>query len=62
MELLDRIVILFLNFLVSFLSWLCWVFVAAQAFLYLWQVGGYSAVVLHGLLTAVASPVAVHGL
>ena len=41
--------------------WLCWVFVAARAFLYLW-LAGYSAVAVHRLFIAMASLIAEHGL
>ena len=40
--------------------WLCWVFIAVQAFLYV--SGGYSLVEVHELLTGEASLVAEHRL
>ena len=43
--------------------WLCWVFVAVWAFLWLWRGGLRSSLVaLPGLLTAVASLAVEHGL
>ena len=46
-----------------FYLWVRWVFVAAQAFLWLQQgVGGYSLAVMQGHLIAVASLVAEHSL
>ena len=42
--------------------WLCWVFVAARRLSLVAAAGGYSLVVGHGLLIAVASLVAEHGL
>ena len=45
-----------------FFFWLHWVFVAVQGFFSITvESGGYSPVVKHGLLTAVASSVAKHG-
>ena len=42
--------------------WLCCIFIAAGAFLWLWQVGGLLFVTVHGLLVGVASLVADQGL
>ena len=48
---------------IFFYLWVCWVFVAAQAFLQLQQgVGGRSLVVMQGCLIAGASLVAEHRL
>ena len=45
-----------------FFEWLSWVFIAAQAFLCSWRVGGYTLVVVRRLLIAVASLAAEHRL
>ena len=50
-----------LFFRIIYLFMLCWVFTVAWAFLSLWP-GGYSLVVVLGLLTVVASLVAEEGL
>ena len=50
-----------LFFRIIYLFMLCWVFTVAGAFLSLWP-GGYSLVVVLGLLTVVASLVAEEGL
>ena len=47
-------------FLMFIYFWLCWVFIAVQAFLYV--SGGYSLVEVHELLTGEASLVAEHRL
>ena len=44
-----------------FICWLCWAFIASRAFSLVATRGGYSAVVVRGLLTVVASLVAVVG-
>ena len=49
-------IILFIYF------WLCWVFVAAHGLSLVVASRGYSSVVVHRLLIAVASLVAEHGL
>ena len=48
-------------YLFTYLFWLCWVFVAARAFSSCSE-RGLLFVVVHGLLIAVASLVAEHGL
>ena len=40
--------------------WLCWVFIIAQGLSLVAATGGYSLVVVHGLLIAVASLVLEH--
>ena len=51
-----------LYFLYNFIYfWLCWVFVAVQAFPLVAASGGYSLIVVHGLLIAMASVFAEHG-
>ena len=40
-----------LFFIILSICWLCWVFVAVQAFLWLQRAGGCSLVAVHGLLT-----------
>ena len=45
-----------------FICWLCWAFIASRAFSLVATRGGYSAVVVRGLLIVVASLVAVCGL
>jgi len=52
--------LIFLNVFIYF--WLCWVFVAAQAFLLIAASRGYFLVAAHRLLIAVASFVAEHKL
>ena len=48
--------LIFLSFLSLFFFWLCWVFMAARAFLQLWRAGaGYSLIVVCRLLAAVTS-------
>ena len=42
--------------------WLCWVFVVARGLSLVVASGGYSFVVVHGLLIVVASLVVEHGL
>ena len=51
-----------LYFLYNFIYfWLCWVFVDVQAFPLVAASGGYSLIVVHGLLIAMASVFAEHG-
>ena len=52
----------FFNIIVFIQCWLCWVFVAAQAFSLVAASGGYSPFAVHGLLIAVGSLDAKHGL
>ena len=49
-------------FIIIYISWLFWVFVAAQAFSAVAAGGGWSLVAVPSLLIAVASPVAERGL
>ena len=49
-------------FLPAFLFWLRWVFVAARGLSLVVVSGGYSVVVVQGLLIVMASPVAEHRL
>ena len=49
------------EFYLSIYFWLCWVFVAAQAFLRLWRAGA-TLVAVHRLLFAEAPLVTEHGL
>ena len=52
----------FLKYIYIYIYWLCWVFVAACGLSLVVESRGYSLVVVHGLLIAVASLVAEHGL
>ena len=49
-------------FLIEFIYWLCWVFVAACGFSLVVGSWGYSLVAIHGLLIAMVSPVSEHSL
>ena len=51
-----------LNLLKNICLWLCWIFIAAIGFSVVTASGGYSLVVVQGLLIEVASFVVEHGL
>ena len=50
-----------LNLLKNICLWLCWIFIAAIGFSVVTASGGYSLVVVQGLLIEVASFVVEHG-
>ena len=49
-------------FIIYLFIWLCWVFVAARGLSLVAASGGYSFIAVRGLLIAVASLAAEHGL